>query len=48
MLLFVGTLITVTAMLVAIRCRTGSEWREAPLGSISERWLHEHRSSQAG
>lgn len=47
MLLFVATLISLTLVLLAPRLHLGGDLRAAPLGFVSERWLAEHRASQA-
>ena len=46
MLFIVGILIALTMLLLAPRLRLGEHMRPAPHGSVSERWLAEHRSSQ--
>jgi hypothetical protein len=47
MWLMVGAVIVVITVVVILRMRIPSAVNDSPLGSMSERWLAEHRSSHS-
>jgi hypothetical protein len=47
MLLMVGAVIVVITVVVILRMRIPGAVNDSPLGSMSERWLAEHRSSHS-